>query len=87
MRPAAWCLQNDIAKRSAMSVLIKVLEGVTDVEDNPECNLFNSSVPRPMETDNNGFIASPALPLHLSGPGNGTPTKMRKITFCLNYLC
>ncbi|CAM8992560.1 unnamed protein product [Rhodiola kirilowii] len=32
MSVAAWCLQSDFAKRPSMSVVVKVLEGVMDVD-------------------------------------------------------
>ena len=34
IRIGAWCLQNDHTKRPSMSTVVKVLEGVTDVEPN-----------------------------------------------------
>ncbi|XP_056171465.1 G-type lectin S-receptor-like serine/threonine-protein kinase SD2-5 [Syzygium oleosum] len=38
MRLAAWCLQGDYTKRPSMSIVIKVLEGVSDVQDNLDYN-------------------------------------------------
>ncbi|GMY09239.1 g-type lectin s-receptor-like serine/threonine-protein kinase sd2-5 [Fagus crenata] len=44
MRVAAWCLQNDFAKRPSMSVVVKVLEGVVDVEENLDYNFCNPPI-------------------------------------------
>uniref|UniRef100_F6H558 Receptor-like serine/threonine-protein kinase n=1 Tax=Vitis vinifera TaxID=29760 RepID=F6H558_VITVI len=43
MMLAAWCLQNDNGRRPSMSMVIKVVEGVIDVEDNLDYNFLNSS--------------------------------------------
>ncbi|KAL6328978.1 hypothetical protein AAG906_007268 [Vitis piasezkii] len=72
MRLAAWCLQNDNGRRPSMSMVIKVLEGVIDVEDNLDYNFFNSSGLGATEAvhrrEINVGFASPVLPSILSGP-------------------
>ena len=53
-------------------MVIKVLEGVIDVEDNLDYNFFNSSGRGATEAvhgrENNVGFASPVLPSILSGP-------------------
>ncbi|XP_010242180.1 PREDICTED: G-type lectin S-receptor-like serine/threonine-protein kinase SD2-5 [Nelumbo nucifera] len=44
MRLAAWCLQIDFTRRPSMSVVVKVLEGVMDVEPNLDYS-FSSALP------------------------------------------
>ncbi|XP_030441790.2 G-type lectin S-receptor-like serine/threonine-protein kinase SD2-5 [Syzygium oleosum] len=72
MRLAAWCLQGDYTKRPSMSIVIKVLEGVSEVQDNLDYNF-------PAQPSTNGAAkfgqmevecsASPTLlPSVLSGP-------------------
>ena len=72
MRLAAWCLQGEVTKRPSMSVVVKVLEGVINVEGNLEYNFFYPAVPIGTEAvghrENNVIIASPLLPSVLSGP-------------------
>ncbi|KAK2633353.1 hypothetical protein Ddye_032750 [Dipteronia dyeriana] len=38
MKVAAWCLQSDFVKRPSMSMVIKVLEGVSEIEHNLDYN-------------------------------------------------
>ena len=45
MRVAIWCLQSDFAMRPSMSVVVKVLEGVVDVEENIDFNFCNPTNP------------------------------------------
>ena len=72
MRLDAWCLQNYTGRRPSMSMVIKVLEGLIDVEDNLDYNFFNSSELEATEAVHRGEInvgfASPKLPSILSGP-------------------
>uniref|UniRef100_A0A7N2MCC0 Uncharacterized protein n=1 Tax=Quercus lobata TaxID=97700 RepID=A0A7N2MCC0_QUELO len=44
MRVAAWCLQSDFAKRPYMSVVVKVLEGVVDVDESIDFNFCNPPI-------------------------------------------
>ncbi|KAF8413687.1 hypothetical protein HHK36_001679 [Tetracentron sinense] len=44
MKVATWCLQSDFARRPSMSVVVKVLEGVMDVEPNLD---YSFSTPPP----------------------------------------
>ncbi|XP_058219455.1 G-type lectin S-receptor-like serine/threonine-protein kinase SD2-5 isoform X2 [Rhododendron vialii] len=46
MKIAAWCLQSDFVKRPPMSVVVKVLEGLVDVETNLDYNFTNLAIPR-----------------------------------------
>ncbi|KAI8007891.1 G-type lectin S-receptor-like serine/threonine-protein kinase SD2-5 [Camellia lanceoleosa] len=48
MRVAVWCLQSDFSKRPSMSVLVKVLEGSTDVQSNLDYNFTTPVAPRPI---------------------------------------
>ena len=72
LRLDAWCLQNYTGRRPSMSMVIKVLEGLIDVEDNLDYNFFNSSELEATEAVHRGEInvgfASPMLPSILSGP-------------------
>ena len=43
MRVAAWCLQNDFTKRPSMSMVVKVFEGVVNVES--DLDYFFSNPP------------------------------------------
>ncbi|CBI22037.3 unnamed protein product, partial [Vitis vinifera] len=49
MRLAAWCLQGEVTKRPSMSVVVKVLEGVINVEGNLEYNFFYPAVGHALE--------------------------------------
>ena len=70
MKVAAWCLQSDFAKRPSMSVVVKVLEGVVDVEENIDYNFCNPPIPntraRVMHKEVSGATA--LLDSVLSGP-------------------
>ncbi|KAH7859884.1 hypothetical protein Vadar_006690 [Vaccinium darrowii] len=46
MRIAAWCLQSDSARRPPMSVVVKVLEGLVDVETNLDYSFTNLPITR-----------------------------------------
>lgn len=46
MKIAVWCLQSDYVKRPPMSVVVKVLEGLVDVETNLDYNFTNLAIPR-----------------------------------------
>ncbi|KAF8391191.1 hypothetical protein HHK36_023493 [Tetracentron sinense] len=72
MKIAAWCLQSDFAKRPSMSVVVKVLEGVMDVEPNLDYN-FSTPPPRQIAAiiackEADLGISAPLSPLVLSGP-------------------
>ncbi|KAK7858669.1 ep1-like glycoprotein 4, partial [Quercus suber] len=45
MRVAAWCSQSDYSKRPSMSMVVKVLEGVGDAEENIDYNFCNPPIP------------------------------------------
>ncbi|KAJ9699040.1 hypothetical protein PVL29_007892 [Vitis rotundifolia] len=71
MKVGAWCLQGDFARRPSMSVVVKVLEGSVDVEDNLEYSFSYS--PRPPKIAGMGNKAADAatavpIPSVLSGP-------------------
>ncbi|KAM7497806.1 hypothetical protein LguiA_022220 [Lonicera macranthoides] len=64
MKVAAWCLQNDYVKRPSMSVVVKVLKGVMEVEQNLDCGFLN-----PLQKhDTLSKSSTPLLPSILSGP-------------------
>lgn len=64
MKVAAWCLQNDYVKRPSMSVVVKVLEGVMEVEQNLDCGFSNPL----QKCDALSKSSTPLLPSILSGP-------------------
>ncbi|KAF8413688.1 hypothetical protein HHK36_001680 [Tetracentron sinense] len=71
MKVAAWCLQNDFARRPSMSVVVKVLEGVMDVEPNLDYSFLTPPPPQMTtvtckEAELN--VSAPLLPSLLSGP-------------------
>nr|POE44723.1 hypothetical protein CFP56_75459 [Quercus suber] len=72
MRVVAWCLQSDFTKRPSMSVVVKVLEGVVDVEENLDYNFCNPPIPNPrarvMYNEVNVGSATALLDSVLSGP-------------------
>ncbi|KAL4620636.1 hypothetical protein ACB092_06G169900 [Castanea dentata] len=72
MRVAAWCLQSDYSKRPSMSMVVKVLEGVMDVEENIDYNFCNPPIPntraRVMHPEVNVGGATTLLDSVLSGP-------------------
>ena len=72
MRVAAWCLQSDYSKRPSMSMVVKVLEGVMDVEENIVYNFCNPPIPntgaRVMHPEVNVGCATTLLDSVLSGP-------------------
>nr|XP_023883553.1 G-type lectin S-receptor-like serine/threonine-protein kinase SD2-5 [Quercus suber] len=72
MRVSAWCLQSDYSKRPSMSMVVKVLEGVMDVEENIDYNFCNPPIPntraRVMHPEVNVGGATTLLDSVLSGP-------------------
>ncbi|XP_039160342.1 G-type lectin S-receptor-like serine/threonine-protein kinase SD2-5 [Eucalyptus grandis] len=72
MRIAAWCLQADYTKRPSMSIVVKVLEGVSEVQDGLDYNFSaQPSTNRAKEFSQMEvkFSATTALiPSVLSGP-------------------
>ncbi|XP_057506364.1 G-type lectin S-receptor-like serine/threonine-protein kinase SD2-5 [Actinidia eriantha] len=72
MRVAVWCLQNDFKRRPSMSVVVKVLEGSVDVEENLDYSFTNRAVPRSIEAAGLQEYAvdegTVLLPSALSGP-------------------
>ena len=71
MKVGGWCLQSDFARRPSMSVVVKVLEGLVDIEDNLEYSFSYS--PRPPKIAGMGNKAADAataepIPSALSGP-------------------
>lgn len=67
-----WCLQGDFTKRPLMSVVVKVLEGSVDVENNLDYSFTSPAVPRTIAAAGHveGVISAgtPPLPSTLSGP-------------------
>ncbi|KAI8009056.1 G-type lectin S-receptor-like serine/threonine-protein kinase [Camellia lanceoleosa] len=73
MRVAVWCLQSDFSRRPSMSVVVKVLEGSVEVENNLDYNFTTPMVRRAIrvagnQEDATGAAASPLFPSVLSGP-------------------
>ncbi|KAF5949220.1 hypothetical protein HYC85_015177 [Camellia sinensis] len=46
MRVTVWCLQSDFSRRSSMSVVVKVLEGLVDVKRNLDDSFTTPVAPR-----------------------------------------
>ncbi|KAH7859570.1 hypothetical protein Vadar_002694 [Vaccinium darrowii] len=72
MRVALWCLQGDFTRRPSISVVVKVLEGSMDVENNLDYSFTSPAVPRTIAAASHrkGGVTSstPPLPSTLSGP-------------------
>ncbi|CAL5343086.1 unnamed protein product [Camellia sinensis] len=73
MRVAMWCLQSDFSRSSSMSVVVKVLEGSIEVENNLDYNFTTLVVRRAIRVAGNqedaiGAAAIPLVPSILSGP-------------------
>ncbi|TXG55721.1 hypothetical protein EZV62_020977 [Acer yangbiense] len=70
MKVAAWCLQGDFVKRPSMSMVIKVLEGVSEIEHNLDYNFSYPPLARVSHQEVNVCFSSttPLLPSVLSGP-------------------
>ncbi|KAF5949189.1 hypothetical protein HYC85_015146 [Camellia sinensis] len=73
MRVAVWCLQSDFSKRPSMSVVVKVLEGFVDVDNNLDSNFVNLVIRRTIvdvgqQEDAIGTACTLLSPLALSGP-------------------
>ena len=72
MRVAAWCLQNDFTRRPSMSMVVKVLEGVVNVESDLDYFFSNPSLPNMRDGVENQEVhivaAASLFPLVLSGP-------------------
>ncbi|XP_031383698.1 G-type lectin S-receptor-like serine/threonine-protein kinase SD2-5 isoform X1 [Punica granatum] len=65
---AAWCLQADYTKRPSMSMVIQVLDGVMEEEDNLDFNFWNRPVTAGPGRNRAGAPTAPPLPWILSGP-------------------
>ena len=72
MKTAAWCLQKDFTKRPSMSMVVKVLEGVVNVESGLDYFFLNPPLPNTRAGVDNQEVhvvsATTLLPLVLSGP-------------------
>ncbi|KAL4575537.1 hypothetical protein LXL04_022384 [Taraxacum kok-saghyz] len=66
MKVASWCLHNDFRKRPSTSMVIKVLEGVTNVESNLDYKFSYTSLQQ--TTIKHGKSSKSILPSILSGP-------------------
>uniref|UniRef100_F6H542 Receptor-like serine/threonine-protein kinase n=1 Tax=Vitis vinifera TaxID=29760 RepID=F6H542_VITVI len=67
MKVAAWCLQNDYATRPSMSVVVKALEGLVDIEGDLDYNFSFSPLARGI-AHKVAAAATPIMPSALSGP-------------------
>ncbi|KAI7732893.1 hypothetical protein M8C21_015371 [Ambrosia artemisiifolia] len=66
MKVAAWCLQRNFKRRPSMSTVVKVFEGVMDVEMNLDYNFTDPRIQEPAAGDKKDFtLLSSSL---LSGP-------------------
>ncbi|KAI8006378.1 G-type lectin S-receptor-like serine/threonine-protein kinase SD2-5 [Camellia lanceoleosa] len=73
MRIAVWCLQSDYSRRPSMSMVVKVLEGSVEVEDNLDYDFTTPVARRAIRAAGNqedaiGAVGSPLFPSVLSGP-------------------
>ncbi|KAG5544938.1 hypothetical protein RHGRI_017411 [Rhododendron griersonianum] len=72
LRITAWCLQSEFTKRPPISVVVKVLEGLMEVESNLDFRFTKPPVPRttPVVDSNHDANddATVLLPQVLSGP-------------------
>lgn len=72
LRIAAWCLQSEFTKRPPISVVVKVLEGLMEVDSNLDFRFTKPPVPRttPVVDSNRDASdnATVLLPQVLSGP-------------------
>ncbi|KAI3734285.1 hypothetical protein L6452_13750 [Arctium lappa] len=73
MKVASWCLQTDFTRRPSMSYVVKVLEGVIQVESN-----LDYSFTDPRTTMRHETVLTQLPPSFLSGPRN---RKIYEITF------
>ncbi|KAJ8626662.1 hypothetical protein MRB53_019969 [Persea americana] len=62
-----WCLQSDFTRRPSMSMVIKVLEGIVDMEPILDYS-FLTSYPAIPETQADSGISAPPVATILSGP-------------------
>ncbi|XP_056170681.1 G-type lectin S-receptor-like serine/threonine-protein kinase SD2-5 isoform X2 [Syzygium oleosum] len=72
MRIAAWCLQGDYTKRPSMSMVVKVLEGVAEVQEDLDYDFYaqpsTDRVARFGQMDIEFGATTALLPSILSGP-------------------
>ncbi|KAK9222903.1 hypothetical protein WN944_011343 [Citrus x changshan-huyou] len=72
MKVAAWCLESDFAKRPSMSMVVRVLEGVTEFEHNLHYNLVHLPITAALANvdhrEENDKPTTQLLPSVLSGP-------------------
>ncbi|XP_028073687.1 G-type lectin S-receptor-like serine/threonine-protein kinase SD2-5 isoform X2 [Camellia sinensis] len=72
MTVAVWCLQSDFSRRPSMSMVVKVLEGSVDVENNLDYTFFNPVIPRTSvaacHQEGVGAASTLLFPSVLSGP-------------------
>ncbi|OMP05227.1 hypothetical protein CCACVL1_01993 [Corchorus capsularis] len=71
VRLAAWCLQADYSRRPSMPIVVKVLEGDLDVEENLNFDFSNMQAPpiaRNAAAPSNRVTSTSLLPSILSGP-------------------
>ncbi|XXG67512.1 hypothetical protein AAC387_Pa06g0843 [Persea americana] len=62
-----WCLQSDFTRRPSMSMVVKVLEGIVDMEPILDYS-FLTSYPAIPETEADSGISAPPVASILSGP-------------------
>ncbi|XP_059292150.1 G-type lectin S-receptor-like serine/threonine-protein kinase SD2-5, partial [Lycium ferocissimum] len=67
MQIAAWCLQGDYAKRPSMSMVVKAMEGVLEVEKNLDYSFLKPQMVSKLPNITHAN-STPLLPSVLSGP-------------------
>lgn len=67
MKLATWCLQSDSDTRPSMSVVVKVMEGETDVEPNLGYNFFDLIPALSVRVGQSNFYSPPVVSV-LSAP-------------------
>ncbi|XP_048138061.1 G-type lectin S-receptor-like serine/threonine-protein kinase SD2-5 [Rhodamnia argentea] len=72
LRIAAWCLQGDYTKRPSMSIVIKVLEGASEVQDDLDYNFYappsSNGTAKFSQMEVKSSAATALVPSILSGP-------------------
>ena len=61
MRIGAWCLQDDPTQRPSMSVIVKVLEGVMEVEPNITFKFFHAMPPNSIADDRPSYAVEASV--------------------------
>ncbi|PIA33922.1 hypothetical protein AQUCO_03900047v1, partial [Aquilegia coerulea] len=68
MKVAVWCLQGDFSKRPSMSVVVKVIEGVIEIESELNYSFLTTLPLSTKIVQNAALVSSPLFSSILSGP-------------------